>query len=634
MPRTASVVTAIAFGLAVSVFGQAAPPQQTPTTGTGLLAGRVVDAQTQAPVAYATVEIPSRNIQVLTDAEGRFVIPDLPKSAYMVRASKPGWIGQAYGSRRPGGPAIPVPIADAERRNDLVIGLYKFAVISGHVFDDGGDPIVNVDVRVFQQSYVAGRLRLTFVQRAHTDDRGSYRFSNLNPGDYVVAVPTTVMSQPAGFTDSSRFNGDYLRSMTGLGSAQMSLDAGTMRAGAASVIDSPFAWPAPPPSDASTWRTYPTTFAPAAMSVTAASVIHAEPGVDRAGTDITMHLVPTYQVSGHVTGPEGPVSICAVHLIPADSAAAPIIDAAVAITDATGSFLFFGVPAGSYVARVVRLPAATGAERYAITGGTDAIQNVMRVQSGPMTDARAAMPTDPLLSADQRVVVGDSAVSGVDLSLRAGPRITGRVVFDGRAAAPAAAAVQIRPIRADGTFDNVSPLGQTTSDGQFATPSLWPGRYLLRGADELQSGGSNTWYYSGATLNGHDISDTPFDLTSDQSDVVITYTDQVTSVTGTVTADDPKQAPFAVLLFPIDANLWVDYGRTSRRVISTTVGANGSFTLRAPPAGRYALIAIPDDQSTNWQNPAILARLLELADQIDVRQGQPLTHPLRARSLR
>jgi hypothetical protein len=63
-------------------------------------------------------------------------------------------------------------------------------------------------------------------------------------------------------------------------------------------------------------------------------------------------------------------------------------------------------------------------------------------------------------------------------------------------------------------------------------------------------------------------------------------------------------------------------------------GANGSFTLPAPPAGTYALVAIPDDQAGDWQNPAVLARLLPLADHIEVRDGQPLTHPLRARSLR
>jgi hypothetical protein len=572
------------------------------------------------------------------------VFNELPKGAYTLRASKPGWIGQAYGSRRPGGPSIPIPLADAERRADIVIGLYKYAVIAGHVFDDAGDPLVNVDVRIFQRTFVAGRPRVaavgsgTFQQRAHTDDRGAYRFSNLTPGDYVLAVPTTVTSQPAGFTATSRFDADFLRSMTNVGAAPMSLEAGTMRAGLASVVTSTFALPISPPVDGTAWRTYPTTYAPSARSATAASVVSVTAGSARTDIDITMHLAPTYQVSGHIAGPNGPVSTCAVHLLPADSAASPLMDAAVAISDATGSFTFFGVPAGQYVARVVRLPAATGQQRYAITGGTDAIATVRLVNNGPLTDAQAPAATDPLLSADQRVVVGDGSVTGVDLILRAGPRISGRVVFDGHTATPPTptqmAGTIITPVRADGSVDNVMPPDRASSDGTFTTSSLWPTRYLLRAADVTSWGQNSTWYLKSATLNGQDVMSTPFDLTTDMKDVVITYTDQETRLSGTVAADDPKQAPFAVLLFPIDANAWVDYGRGNPRVQQVMAEANGSFSLHAPPAGTYALIAIPDDQSADWQNPAVLARLLPLADQIEVRDGQPLTHALRARSLR
>ena len=648
MPRTASVVVAIALSLAVPVFGQASQPQQTPATGTGLLAGRIIDAKTNAPIAYATVDLAPHNAQALTDGEGRFVFGELPKGSYTLRASKPGWIGQAYGSRRPGGPSVPVALADAERRADIVIGLYKYAVIGGRVIDDNGDPIVNVDVRIFQRNFVAGRPRWTSVgngpnlQRAHTDDRGVYRFSNLTPGDYIVAVPTTVTSQPAGFTESSRFDADFLRSMTSVGAAPMSLDAGTMRAGLSSVTTSPFDLPIPPPTDGSTWRTYPTTFAPSARTVTAAPVVTVTAGYARTDVDITMHLVPTYQVSGHITGPSGPVSTCAVHLLPADSAGAPLIDTAVAISDATGSFTMFGVPAGQYVARVVRLPAATAPERYAITGGTDAIQSVRLVMNGPLTDASAPVPTDPLLSVDQPVVVGDGPVTGLDLALRVGPRITGRVVFDGRTAAqptPAQVAnLAITPVRADGTADNVLPPGRASSDGTFATVSMWPARYLLRAAEEVHlpgTGAESVWHLKGATLNGQDIMSTPFDLTTDMKDVVITYTDQAASVTGTVSSDDPKQAPFAVILFPSDANAWVDYGRGNPRVQMVTAGANGTFTLAGqPPAGTYALVAIPDDEADDWQNPAVLARLLPFADQIEIRDGQPLTHALHVRSLR
>ena len=94
MPRTAPIVVALAFSLAVSVLGQVSRPAQTPATGTGLLAGRIVDAKTNAPIAYATVDINPHTAQALTDGEGRFVFNDLPKGNYTLRANKPGWIGQ------------------------------------------------------------------------------------------------------------------------------------------------------------------------------------------------------------------------------------------------------------------------------------------------------------------------------------------------------------------------------------------------------------------------------------------------------------------------------------------------------------------------------------------------------------
>jgi hypothetical protein len=142
------------------------------------------------------------------------------------------------------------------------------------------------------------------------------------------------------------------------------------------------------------------------------------------------------------------------------------------------------------------------------------------------------------------------------------------------------------------------------------------------------------WRFKGATLTGQDVASLPFDLTSDLKDVVITYTDQDARISGTVAADDLKQAPFVVLLFPIDTAAWVDYGRGNPRVQQAMAEANGSFSLHAPPAGMYALVAIPDDQAAEWQNPAVLARLLPLADQVEVRDGQSLTHPLHVRSVR
>jgi hypothetical protein len=61
----------------------------------------------------------------------------------------------------------------------------------------------------------------------------------------------------------------------------------------------------------------------------------------------------------------------------------------------------------------------------------------------------------------------------------------------------------------------------------------------------------------------------------------------------------------------------------------------GAFTLPAPPDGEYHAIAIPEEHSDDWRNPAVLKRLTALAQRIRVSDGslssgaQALALPLR-----
>jgi hypothetical protein len=89
-----------------------------------------------------------------------------------------------------------------------------------------------------------------------------------------------------------------------------------------------------------------------------------------------------------------------------------------------------------------------------------------------------------------------------------------------------------------------------------------------------------------------------------------------------------------VLIFPVSAAEWVDYGRNSRRMSSAPVSTVGAFSLPLPPPGDYHLVAIPDEQADEWQNPEVLTRLAALAERVRVREDMPLTTPLTLRRLR
>jgi hypothetical protein len=640
MLRRPGIAVAAILAGSISLPGQGPPTSSgaaaAPPRGTGLITGRVVDPA-GAPIGSAIVGLGGAMpaTRVLADADGRFFFSDLPAGRFTLDASKPGWIGGGFGLRWWGGATVPIDLATGERRGGLTITMWRYAVISGRVLDDTGDPLVGVDVRVAQQKFVAGHRQATFTGRAITDDRGVFRFSNLTPGDYLVVVPMDVTSEPATFSGAIRAAGEtphaYLQTMTAVGTAPLMLDRARVVAGGKSLVSSVSALPGPPPDGV--WLTYPTTFFPSTLAIGSAAAVHAVSGEDKSGVDVVVRLTPTYQVSGVVSGPDGPAASYAVHLVPAESADAPLFDAGTAITDAAGAFTFFGVPPGQYVARVVRTPWPTAAGgRLAIMGGTGQTSSVGTILGGPgPAGGPPPLSTEPLLSVSQAVTVADRHVKDLALTLRAGGRVTGRAEFDGSASRPTpeqwrAASVALELANGQSSFA-IFP-GQFTADGQFATPSTWPGRYLIR-AGAAPPG----WTFKSATYQGRNVSETPIDIaTADLEDVVITFTDHPRKIDGSVQVPQGQTgAGVVVLLFPVEPAGWTDYGRSSRRVRRVRASPTGTFTVASPPDGEYFLIAIPDEQAADWQNPALFTTLGAIADRIHVREGQSMTHALTLR---
>src|SRR5262249_10876652 len=143
----------------------------------------------------------------------------------LVSVTRPGYLLGTFGSRRAvaaagiyntvdaQAPTTPLEIADGERRADVDVKLWKYAVISGRVVDERGDPLVGVNVRAARISYFAGRRTTTvptatgadiLAGRAITDDRGMFRFTNLMPAEYLIVVPNAITSRPAGFGFGAR----------------------------------------------------------------------------------------------------------------------------------------------------------------------------------------------------------------------------------------------------------------------------------------------------------------------------------------------------------------------------------------------------------------------------------------------
>ena len=160
------------------------PGGQTPDSRSGLVVGQVIDAATKRPVAGARIVLngpPGPDGQfrppVLTGTDGRFVFREMARGNYNVAAVKAGYVDGAYGRTRPGGSALPLSMSDGERRDDVVVRLWRQASISGAVRDESGEAQVGVQVRAYRRAAVGGKRRFVPAGSASTDDRGIYRIA-------------------------------------------------------------------------------------------------------------------------------------------------------------------------------------------------------------------------------------------------------------------------------------------------------------------------------------------------------------------------------------------------------------------------------------------------------------------------
>ncbi len=109
------------------------------------------------------------------------------------------------------------------------------------------------------------------------------------------------------------------------------------------------------------------------------------------------------------------------------------------------------------------------------------------------------------------------------------------------------------------------------------------------------------------TLDGKDITDRPFDLDADATNIVVAYTDRASKVTGVVKdARGAASATAVVLAFPVDPQRWSGYGIDSAQPEEAPVSRAGEYTLEGLPAGDYYVIAIDDADADGWTDPKTL----------------------------
>lgn len=176
-----------------------APPRDAPSvraTGTAVIAGTAVDAQTGRPIARARVRFASltANIQpqsVVTSTNGAFAFVNLPAGRFIVSAVKSTYLSGQYPDpgRTLRSSRSSLSLRDGEKASDIVIRMQHGGAIAGRVVDAGGDPVEFAQVQAFRMPRWGGKLQSR--GSVNSDDLGQFRLSRLEAGRYLLyATPS------------------------------------------------------------------------------------------------------------------------------------------------------------------------------------------------------------------------------------------------------------------------------------------------------------------------------------------------------------------------------------------------------------------------------------------------------------
>ena len=607
--------------LGVAALGGLAPAlgAQTASPPSGVILGRVVEADTDRGVAGAVVRLSvagssaASHPQSITNGSGYFLFRDVPSGTYALTVQAAGFLPASYGQRRHDGPPRALPVDATRPPTSVTIRAWRPGAIEGTLRDELGEPLVGAAVRAMRREPHTTDARFVAAVATSTDDRGLFRLAPLPPGEYVVFAPSRTTSVPRSIADqlanaymgiansgSTRSDSQLLWNMKLSGSliSPEGIDAGgavvevPVAAGQAPAI-------APRPSTDGVMEVYRTTWHPAATTISTAHVLQVRPGEARTGADIALELTRGFHVSGRLSVADGPAGDQIVHLLPRDSRAAgadPDFGTAMTLSLADGSFTLIGVPPGEYrlvVLRFGRPPNYPGEGEFADFN-------------------RRTLWTDVPVS------VTDRDETSLLVPLADGAPVQGRVVFEGTP--PPAAAIQKTTVnlvpldrQVHGLYGLDVPLDST---GTFVTVRYPPGRYFLT----VSPPGSG-WVVKSITVAGRPVADGLITLTAaDLGDVVATLTTRTAVLSGSVRTTSPD-ADVIVLLMPGDVERWIANGLPTSLSRTVAPGEDGRFRFDGLTAGEYLAVAIDAPTNLTLGDVTTVRALARAASAVKIAEG-------------
>lgn len=611
--RIVSVLAgAVALVAAVRVV-PAQVPAQTPSMGTGLIAGQVVDADTGKGIAGAMVALAPvrrtptgpqavRPMGVAADSQGRFYFSGLVEGEYGMEAVFPGYT-------TPANTAL-ITLKTGERKTDVRTTLRRLSSVSGRVSDESGGPVVAADVRVLRRTTVGGRPpALVAAGIGRTDDRGEYRITNLQAGEYYICVCGK---------DPIPFDGQLLTTMAERPTDLLAVAARATTAGADTVqFDTPL-------------RTTPITLYPGTTLFAQAERIRlGGSDTDRSDLNIVVTTVVGRRISGRVLGAPSPLHATNLRLIQEGDLpeAAGVVQIPAMLVQPDGRFDFAGVPPGTYRLEATVAPGGRGGGP---SGSALAFIGTRGAQMTPqMAGTMGGGPGagDAVWGATT-IAVGDADVKDIVVGLQPTFSIAGRLEFVGSSPPPVpqqGQRVMVQVMSESTGLLSRGAVSPVQPDQTFRIGGIVPGRYALI----PNLGGPSPWVtIRRVTAGGVDVTDTLFAVDNSIPDVVITLSDVPEAVvSGRVSGAPPEGAALSAYIFPTDKRLWATPFGAARRFRSVRVQADGSFSIPRIPAGEYFVWVT--ETRPEWMDVATLESFARPATRAEVPETGTMTVEVR-----
>ena len=224
------------------------------------------------------------------------------------------------------------------------------------------------------------------------------------------------------------------------------------------------------------------------------------------------------------------------------------------------------------------------------------------------------------------ISVSGSDLTGLTIVTTTGVSVSGRVVLQGQNTQNVAfRGIQVSAAAPSGTQSIMGIAGRALGGGRVNDDGTFELRGLA-GPQMIRIGNAPSgWVLKSITLEGEDITDTPFDFKTgrDLSSLAVTLSDKVSDLSGTVS--DPGGQPvkdYVVVVFPDDSKLW---GGQSRYVRTARPNQDGTFDIKGLPPAKYLAIAVDSLETGTQNDPTVLERLRPGANSFTLADGQNQT---------